>query len=328
MQTALPNRERLVEHPLFRSQNLDETRDLVAKVFCAHRLATADKDGQINAVHNRVDLGRIALNYLDYGSEVQITPGELNSFYLVQIPLSGEAEIRCGEESIMSNSRLASVPNPIRKLDMTWRANNPQLLVHINRSVLEEQLEKITGRSLTVPVQFDLGMDLTTPQAQSWLNLVETLCSDAENNGLSLNPGIRRQYEDLVITGLLYAHHHNYSEMLDCGAELTMPRNIRKAVQLCIDSPDLPLTLSELASSTGVSIRSLQAGFKQYTGLSPMEFLKQNRLARVHDELLNPDSDFASVAEVAFYWGFNHLGRFAAAYKARYGELPSQTLRT
>ena len=327
MQAMLPVRERLTVHPLFRSQNLDETRDLVAKVFCAHRLATSDKKGEINAVHNRIDLGRVALNYLDYGSEVQITPGELNSFYLVQIPLAGNAEIKCGEESIISTPILASVPNPVRKLDMTWRANNPQLLIHINRSVLEEQLERITGRSLTVPLQFNLGMDLTSPQAQSWLNLVETLYTDAENNGLSLNPSIRQQYEDLLITGLLYAHKHNYSNMLECGAQVSMPRNIRKAVQLCIDSPELPLTITELASSTGVSIRSLQAGFKQYTGLSPMEFLKQNRLTRVHEELMNPDSDFTSVAEIAFYWGFNHLGRFAAAYKARYGELPSQTLR-
>jgi AraC-like DNA-binding protein len=34
-----------------------------------------------------------------------------------------------------------------------------------------------------------------------------------------------------------------------------------------------------------------------------------------------------SVAEVAARWGFSHLGRFAAAYRKRYGESPSHTLR-
>jgi AraC-like DNA-binding protein len=34
-----------------------------------------------------------------------------------------------------------------------------------------------------------------------------------------------------------------------------------------------------------------------------------------------------TVADVAFRWGFNHLGRFAAFYRTRYGVPPSRTLR-
>ena len=34
-----------------------------------------------------------------------------------------------------------------------------------------------------------------------------------------------------------------------------------------------------------------------------------------------------SVSEVATRWGFTHLGRFAGAYRLRYGVPPSQTLR-
>ena len=34
-----------------------------------------------------------------------------------------------------------------------------------------------------------------------------------------------------------------------------------------------------------------------------------------------------TVTSVAFDWGFSHLGRFAALYKACFGEQPSETLR-
>jgi hypothetical protein len=37
--------------------------------------------------------------------------------------------------------------------------------------------------------------------------------------------------------------------------------------------------------------------------------------------------DFAKVASIDFCWGFGNLGRFAAAYAARYGENPAVTLR-
>ena len=33
-----------------------------------------------------------------------------------------------------------------------------------------------------------------------------------------------------------------------------------------------------------------------------------------------------TVADVAYRWGFTHLGRFAQDYRTRYGESPSQTL--
>jgi AraC-like DNA-binding protein len=35
----------------------------------------------------------------------------------------------------------------------------------------------------------------------------------------------------------------------------------------------------------------------------------------------------ASVSEVAFAYGFEHLGRFSIAYRARFGESPRETLR-
>ena len=50
-------------------------------------------------------------------------------------------------------------------------------------------------------------------------------------------------------------------------------------------------------------------------------------LQRVRDALQASSPDQSTIADLAYAWGFNHLGRFAQLYRKRFGELPSQTLR-
>jgi AraC-like DNA-binding protein len=40
------------------------------------------------------------------------------------------------------------------------------------------------------------------------------------------------------------------------------------------------------------------------------------------------DPGRTTVTDVAHRWGFDHLGRFAASYRARYHTTPSQTLHS
>ena len=89
---------------------------------------------------------------------------------------------------------------------------------------------------------------------------------------------------------------------------------------------DEPLSIAELAAIAGVSARSLQTGFQQFRGTTPMAHLRALRLKRAHDELLAADPQRTSVTDIAMRWGFSHLGKFAVAYKQRFGESPRDTL--
>jgi transcriptional regulator GlxA family with amidase domain len=66
--------------------------------------------------------------------------------------------------------------------------------------------------------------------------------------------------------------------------------------------------------------------FDKLRGCSPMAFARQVRLERARGLLLKPD-DASSVTGIALMCGFSNLGHFAAAYRDRFGELPSQTLQ-
>lgn len=81
-----------------------------------------------------------------------------------------------------------------------------------------------------------------------------------------------------------------------------------------------------VASAVAVSIRSLQAAFRSDLGTTPTAFIRSERLDRVRSDLqVTPAC--VTVTDIATRWGITHLGRFAADYRARFGESPSQTRR-
>jgi transcriptional regulator GlxA family with amidase domain len=93
------------------------------------------------------------------------------------------------------------------------------------------------------------------------------------------------------------------------------------------DEPERPFSVADLAGIAGISVRSLQEGFRRHVGVSPMAYLQQVRLDLVRETLRHADPQQVTVAAVAHRWGFTHLGRFAQTYRARHGEHPSETLR-
>ena len=124
----------------------------------------------------------------------------------------------------------------------------------------------------------------------------------------------------------LVGQPHNYSEQLLSTHGPARPRVVKQAIDLLEQQPEEPWTISELSRAIGVSARTLQSGFQRYVGVSPTTYLREVRLQRVHAELCNPEVQ-TSVSDSAFRWGFTHLGRFAAAYRNKFGETPSETLR-
>jgi transcriptional regulator GlxA family with amidase domain len=105
------------------------------------------------------------------------------------------------------------------------------------------------------------------------------------------------------------------------------PRAVRTAIDVIEAEAHLPLTLSSIAARSQVSVRSLQQGFKRHLDTTPMAYLREVRLLRAHQSLIESDPSVVTVASVAYDWGFTNLGRFAAAHAARYREPPVKTLR-
>lgn len=108
----------------------------------------------------------------------------------------------------------------------------------------------------------------------------------------------------------------------------TLPAPVRRAQAFIDERYAEPITVGDIAAASRLSLRALQAAFRRRTGTTPMHYLRRVRLEAARRALLDADpSDEATVARVARAAGFDHTSRFAAAYRDRFGELPSQTLR-
>ncbi|WAM17308.1 AraC family transcriptional regulator [Rhodococcus sp. JS3073] len=102
------------------------------------------------------------------------------------------------------------------------------------------------------------------------------------------------------------------------------PGYVRHAVQYIREyARELP-TSSDIADAVGVSVRTLSGSFRKYLDTTPAEYVREQRLQGIREELLTA-SPGATVASIAGAWGYVNLGLFAAAYRRRFGENPSQT---
>ncbi|MFM1902319.1 MAG: hypothetical protein RLZZ440_219 [Planctomycetota bacterium] len=88
---------------------------------------------------------------------------------------------------------------------------------------------------------------------------------------------------------------------------------------------DKPIKLADLERVSGLKTRALQLAFLRSVGMSPREWILDRRLEEARRRLCaaGPETTITGVANAC---GFTRHSAFAAAYKSRFGELPSTTL--
>jgi transcriptional regulator GlxA family with amidase domain len=90
---------------------------------------------------------------------------------------------------------------------------------------------------------------------------------------------------------------------------------------------DRPLYLPEVCAALSVAERSLRASCEEHLGMGPIRYLTLRRMHLVRRALLRAEHSETTVTNVATDHGFWELGRFSVAYRALFGEAPSDTLR-
>jgi hypothetical protein len=102
------------------------------------RSGSRGRQARPDIVHNGTQLGRIGFHFIDYGAaaRVDVEVGPLDPF-VVQLPLSGRAVIRAGDQEIIASASVGAVVTPDAPLPISYSDANPRILLRIDETPSE-----------------------------------------------------------------------------------------------------------------------------------------------------------------------------------------------
>jgi AraC-like DNA-binding protein len=271
-----------------------------------------------------VRLGPITIGVLAVGGGVRMETAGLEVAYHVYLPLAGSVHLKHRTVSATADPTRAAVQRPAGAGVVRISPDARLLIVAVDRHALETHLEHLLGRPAPSPIRLAASLDVARGAGLTWARTVRLLAGDGPDSLLWRMPMVEVM-RAAVLTGLLLAVEHPNRDQLHRHHAPTRPRTVKRVIDAMQANPSHPYTTVDLAAIAGVGRRALQKGFRQHVGVSPMTYLLRLRLecAREH---LRHRSPGMTIAEVARRCGFTHPGRFAAAYRVRYGVSPSHTL--
>jgi len=143
-------------------------------------------------------------------------------------------------------------------------------------------------------------------------------------SGGSINPMLR--LDDLIRRLVVMLLVPDLFDAATAPTPISEPFLHQQLVDWLLAHLDQPISLSELEQRSSYSRRALQYAFKQHFGCGPMQWLRQQRLAKARALLEQPGSS-GGLAQVAQACGYLCQGSFSRDFLARYGERPSQVQR-
>lgn len=193
--------------------------------------------------------------------------------------------------------------------------------------LLAEYGAGVTGLDPDVPTNDDrMVLPPEAPRARlvGLMNDVERLAREAP--WILRTPAPARALEDTLLEALLdcLAMGEQSRPRAAPGRHRRIVAGLERALR---ERPEDMLSLADLCAELGVAQRTLNLACEEFLGQSAMRYARGRRLDHIRRCLLESEPAATTVTAVAMRYGFWELGRFAQAYRLRFGEHPSATLR-
>ena len=312
-----------------RTTSPEESIHLCKTSFYPHQLKLLGPSRNFGLVHRVTRVGPITVGDITYRTDVALGFDDALGSYHINVPLNGWLESRHRGVQMSPSPAMASIYRPDGEIAVTrWPGGTRNVAVKIDQVALERALESLVDGPVDSPIPFTAELPLKGDAAQSWVRLLLMVQRHLDGPDSVLRHSVVSvPLVESLIHGFLLVAEHPYRETLAAPAKPGRPAAVRQAMDIIEARAHLPLSTSALAQQCHISVRTLQEGFRRHLGMSPMAYVRVVRLRHAHRDLRSADPTDNTVAAIAHRWGFTHLGRFAAAHKATYGDTPTETLR-
>lgn len=160
----------------------------------------------------------------------------------------------------------------------------------------------------------------------SLISLIDQL--HGENTSIPACLGLDEQFYRLLSLTLLEAVGRFEKVQKHWAAAVKTWRNpFDDLVDYIRANAHLALTLTDLEAQSHYSARHLQAMFKEKLGVTPMQFVRRQKLSRAMEKLQTADWD-DTVTTIARDCGYRFTSNFSTDFQREFGVKPSTVLRS
>ena len=313
----------------FRTCDIDIAIERITRMFGPHQIEPAGRGRDIAFEHSHVWLADICINQLAYGRELRNRISEfIDENFCVMLPVEGNYAIETLHKRVEADSKSITIINPTCPVTLEASSDYRNVSVRITRNAIDNALVNHIGDRPTEPVQFAPYPQLLKDGAEPLRNLVMQIWRECHQNmSHTTFNSVGRELEILLASMLLLCVPNNYSHRLLETGQITPSTACEEIVHFIKKNAREEITLDDIIKASGLAKTSLYTEFNKYYDMTPMEFLRRERLRLAYSALASGSSDNISVTKIAIDCGFTHLSRFASYYRQQFGELPSETLQ-
>lgn len=243
---------------------------------------------------------------------------------------AGVTDIAVGTKSARRTpSTIALVPLPLLRRHQTKVVDGSyaNIMLRFNADIVARVLTGIFNQAGLTKLDLTPTIDLSTHTGRTLLQLSRTIVTGMhEQQLLKRSPKAMALLTEAALRLIFENVPHRLIDRLDQGPADASPKHIQRAIDYMRANLHKSLTIIDIAEAVGISDRYLQLGFRRFHDTAPALFLRRIRLEAVHAELSCSENRLP-IHEVALKWGFTHMGRFAAQYRAVFGVSPSKTVK-
>lgn len=317
----------LSARPQFSANNTGDCRRYIQATMRGHEFNRCGSSKALHFAHSEIRLDALSIDlvHLECGDDFLIRKECANDLYVVQVPVFGNCEVNIGRRSFMIGPGQAMIVNPGQLLRKHWSGRLLQLMLRIDRPSLQRILQEDLQADLSKPLEFEV-VPLTGSISLELPRIVEAIWRDSHADRLLQHPRVMGQLARTLLLTVLGGAPHTCREQFD-HVPAAAPCYVKRAEEYILKRARGQVTMPELVGATGVSARSLYAGFRRWRGCTPMSYLRGVRLDLARRDLQRIAREGGKITDVAGNCGYEHLSRFSKDYRARFGETPSESLR-